>query len=384
MTLPRHILLGLALLGLSMGRAAGAEPELPPAQGPAGNEPMKHFPAAAEPMAAPPGCVSGLCCQDLGECCDTCPGGLIGGVGLYVLQPYFNNNMAFGLQGTAGRSGTTPASPPGFRVDNRIEISHHMQAAPEVWLGYIGEDGLGARARWWYFRQGTDQSVAGTAPGVNGLQVFTAAPLGLSFLSVPSASSSGAPAVVVTSKLELQVGDVEAVYDMKACGWDLLLVGGVRLAWIDQTYNAYVPRGGNNTLLSSSTFGGAGPTLALEARRPLGIFGLGLYARGRGALVFGSAHQIATVPDQNVAANDHRDVGMPISEAEVGLEYGRALGRSRLFGQVALVGQEWFGAGSASRSSVNVVPGGGFVGAAYSGDSDISLLGLSIRLGVNY
>jgi hypothetical protein len=136
--------------------------------------------------------------------------------------------------------------------------------------------------------------------------------------------------------------------------------------------------------VSGHNFHGVGPTLAVESRRPFGASGLALIASARGSVVLGSAKQDAALPDQNVVAADHRDRGLPIGELELGLEYGRALGGSRLFGQVALVGQDWFGAGGASRSSVNVAPGGAFVGAAYVGDSDISFLGVSFRLGLDY
>ena len=161
----------------------------------------------------------------------------------------------------------------------------------------------------------------------------------------------------------------------------MLLAGGLRLASLDQTYNAYTH---GEALLSSSVFSGIGPTLGLEARRNLGGTGISLYGSARGSILFGSAHQIATIPDRTNVANDHRDIGMPVAEAELGLEYGRTVGTSRFFGQIALVGQEWFGAGGASRSSTDVIPGGAFSTSSYVGDSDLAFLGLLIRAGVNY
>src|SRR5262249_34448106 len=149
--------------------------------------------------------------------------------------------------------------------------------------------------------------------------------------------------------------------------WDFLLSAGVRLTHIDQAYNAFVPVAGASTLLSGHSFHGIGPTLSVEARRGFGDSGLFWYASARASVVFGSASQSATLPDQNVNALDHRDIGMPIGEVEIGLEYGFAVRCARLFGQIALVGQDWSGAGSASRSSVNVVPGGNFVGGGFVG-----------------
>lgn len=122
----------------------------------------------------------------------------------------------------------------------------------------------------------------------------------------------------------------------------------------------------------------------MEARRTLGDTGLSLYGSARGSILFGSGHQKAAIPDRNVEAQDHRDLGMPVGEAELGLAYGRNVGASHFFGQIALVGQEWFGAGSASRSSTDVIPGGAFSTSSFVGDSDIAFLGLVIRLDVNY
>src|SRR3954453_12341157 len=113
--------------------------------------------------------------------------------------------MAFALQTTAARS----AGSPGVRTDNRVDINNHLEAAPLLWLGYIGDSGLGGPARWWYFPQGSNQAVAiPSGEGANSTLVFSAAPLGLSLGS--------AQAMAVTSKLELNVADLEAVQDFRA------------------------------------------------------------------------------------------------------------------------------------------------------------------------
>jgi hypothetical protein len=69
---------------------------------------------------------------------------------------------------------------------------------------------------------------------------------------------------------------------------------------------------------------------------------------------------------------------------EVGLEYSRCFSSSRVFSQVALVGQEWWGVDSASRA-VNTNsfavpnPGGGAIV-----DSDLGFLGVAFRMGVSF
>ena len=330
---------------------------------------------AQEPAAAPGATVSVPAADLMGgasmlESCADCGcagGGWAAGVGLYWMQPYFENNLAYAV-------GQTNAGPPVSLTVGRVDVSHHMEVAPLVWLGYVSDCGWGARARWWYFRQGTSQTEpAGTA----GATLTSAAPLGLSL-------TGGGAALNVTTKLELQAADLEATQDYRVGSWDFLLAAGVRLARVTQSYNAYFDRGGLNELLSGHGFQGVGPTLALEARRPFGASGLALIGNARGSVVFGSARQRAEVPDLNSIATDHRNRGLPIAELELGLEYARTIGAGRVFGQVGFVGQDWFGAGGASRSSLNVAPGGAVNGAAYVGDSDISLLGVSFRLGLDY
>jgi hypothetical protein len=342
-----------------------------------------HRPTDAGPPLAPPAlpappaearCGATLCCDNPICCCEAPRrDGLIAGAGIYLIQPYFQDNLAFVLQRTVGRG----AGSPGTRVDDRVDITHHTDVAPLVWLGYLTEEGLGGRARYWYFRQGTNQTqMSSPSSGANGVLAFSAAPLGLALIN--------GQGINVTSKLEVQVADLEGLNDLHAGNWDILLAAGVRLLRIEQGYNAFIPQSNLNTLLSGHSFQGAGPTLAMEARRPLGESGLALYGSARGSLVFGSAHQNASVPGLNESALDHRDRTLPIGELEVGVEYGRSVGHSRVFGQVALVGQDWFGAGNASRSTVNSVPGGALTGAGYTGDSDIAFFGVAFRVGVNY
>lgn len=109
-----------------------------------------------------------------------------------------------------------------------------------------------------------------------------------------------------------------------------------------------------------------------------------------GALLFGSGRQRASdvfagggqlfIDD----STDHFNNVLPVGEVELGLKFNRSIGSARAFGQVAVVGQEWFGTGNASRS-VNVnsfgVPAGG--GGAVV-DTDLGILGVAFRLGLNY
>src|SRR5262249_13280523 len=144
--------------------------------------------------------------------------------------------------------------------------------------------------------------------------------------------------VNITSKLEVQVADLEGLLDYQTCGWDFLLCGGLRLARIAQSYNFYDSQNNDpvkfRALLSTYNFQGAGPVIAVEARHALGQSGLTLYASTRGSIVFGSALQYASFAGQSLRNDDpnpqfatqQRERGLPIGELEVGLEYDRCVG----------------------------------------------------------
>jgi len=371
--------------------------DLPPTQAPwgdqfagdpahAGKEPNQPPPAFA-PLAgggAPqaPGCWDNGC-----GCC--AHGGLIGGVGLYVIQPYFSSNRAF----------VTESFGFGPVMAQEAGIDTHMQASPEVWLGYISDSGLGGRVRWWYFREGTSQFFAPS----DDIIANTAEPLGLGIPVPFGPFGPGGPVIPqtlnVTSKLELQVWDLEALQAAQLGRFDLLFSGGLRLAHIDQQYNAYVgflvPAGiggpgmppfsfpVTEAILSGHSFTGAGPLASLEARRPLGNSGFALYGLARGSVLFGSGTQTVTkagfaptlgLTDVEDVGTEHHDPVIPVGEFEVGAEYGRTVGRARLFGQLGFVGQIWWGAGNASNTD----------SATVSNVQNLGFFGLAVRAGINY
>jgi hypothetical protein len=412
----RQFFLGLVAVALQAGLAVAQAPEAPGTLAP--------LPPATSGTAdvAPPVLTPGEISSPTGGAAPSDRSGVISGVGLYLIEPYFQNNPAYTVFfEKTFNTVLNPADPHTQTLGegaDRVNVHQHLAVAPLVWLGYINEDGFGGRARWWSYRQGTSQTMnlapfagtfSSTTPPPPGQTVIvstgtlytvtSATPLGLQAFGDTLGLQHGAEAtaLTVTTELSLQVIDLELLQDFRAGGCNFLFAAGLRLASLDQTYNAYDFQSASaaelRTLLSSYNFKGLGPTVALETRRPLGESGLSLYGSARGALVFGSADQDASFGGQELRNNDpnpqfanqHRDRAIPVGEMEVGVEYGQAVGHSWLFGQVALVGQEWFGAGNASRSSMATVAntlrpviGGAAV------DSNIAFLGLSIRLGLEY
>jgi hypothetical protein len=390
MNVSRQFLLAVLAFGLQAGLVFATEPAANSSAGPtlpsvsaapvngAATVPTSVAASTAAPANLPAGISAiqptGLTCTppQLGCTVDThCPscccgasgqGGLIGGVGLYLVQPYFQDNMAYGVLG--------------LHTADIVDIRQHMDVAPLIWLGYLTDDGWGGRARYWYLRDGTSQTLLDVT---GGNVIASAAPLGLS-------TGAGSNSATVTSELEMQFLDLEGLADLRSGCWDFLFSTGLRLARIDQTYNFY----GTTILESNHSFDGVGPTIALETRCFLGSSGLALYGSARGSVVFGSADQEAVIPLFGAGTADHRDRGLAIGELELGLEYDRRVGNARLFGQIAFVGQDWGGAGNSSRSVAHLPPinqgasGQAFQNSGISVDSDIALLGVCFRIGINY
>lgn len=303
-----------------------------------------------------------------GACCDS-SGEFIGGAGLYLLQPFFSNNPAisFFIQGTG----------PGRREDIRSNFS----AVPLLWLGYLSESGLGVRGRWWYLRQGTDQSYTLTPPPTGTLTVLSAAPLAAFIIQ------DNPQVFAVTSKLQLQVADLEILQSADLGSWSLLFSGGLAYANITQNYNAYAVLAGGipaTPLVSGSSFAGLGPVVALEARHMLFDSWLNLYGSARSRLLFGNARQTAEGGDELKGTQESHQRGVvAIEEVELGIEVNRAISQRRLFGQIALVGQEWFGAGNATRSTRSGPPAT-LPNFSSEDNSNFGLLGVALRVGVDF
>jgi len=427
MDFSRQFLLGVLALGLHAGLASALEPAPTPGNNTPTGPPLLPAASAAAPANSPAGstaaaadlptgiapivptglttvppqlgCTLDPHCPGCCGCCDNAaPSGIVAGAAIYWVQPYVSNNPAYGLENSIGRGPPTPSmlfpvTPPGMRVDQFVDIRQHMDVAPLFWLGYLTDSGWGGRVRYWYLREGSDQATAPFSPiSGSAVAIASASPLGLSL--PPSGNMS------VTSELAMQFLDLEAMRQLQAGRWDLLFSGGLRFMRVDETYNAYGNANFGATgffaLLSNRSFEGIGPTLALEARRPFAGSGLALYGSARGSVVIGSANQQAAIPNESVASQDHQDRGVPIGELELGVEYERQVGHARLFGQIALVGQGWFGVGDASRSTIHNLPGGDVAGinrntgmpppgpSGYTVDGDIDLLGICFRIGVNY
>src|SRR5262249_7496006 len=151
-------------------------------------------------------------------------------------------------------------------------------------------------------------------------------------------NSRGNDVLTVSSKVELDVWDLEALGELKTGCWLLTVAGGIRHADLVEFYDAVKRNTADTagvdvrTLQSSHRFTGTGPTTPLEARRLFGDSGLALYSNLRASVLFGTRRQVAfaTVsevipefkagPDLGHSSLQKEDV-LPVTEAEVGIAW---------------------------------------------------------------
>jgi hypothetical protein len=286
----------------------------------------------------------------------------------------------------------------------RVDFDPDFEFSPRAWLEWRGSDGIGVRGRFWRFEQHLNEIVFNPAPGVNGeagevevrsadplgLQVHSPGPLLAGLLDINGTTvmfaGVGADLMLLESSLLLWTVDLEATVEGELGAWLLLSSGGLRYAHLAQSYNVFrfnqgtVPGVAGVTadaavLMSGHQIKGLGPTVALEAKRPIGDHGLCLYGQARGSILFGknkhTAHQASVLSGQAAApffetsfmdaTASHNDV-LPVAELEAGVEWNRDLERSTVFVQTGLFAQTWFGAGGAASEEGNL----GFFGLSLS------------------
>ncbi|MBI1831093.1 MAG: hypothetical protein HYR84_06555 [Planctomycetes bacterium] len=276
--------------------------------------------------------------------------------GVYLMTPVFETNPAFLVNSAQGN------------VVRQVDFGHRLDVAPFVGLGYASERGWGVRGRWFQFDHG---ATAG----------HTAAP-GEAVTGISSFAQGRAPldgAVTASSRLAVNVMDVEGTCHIETAKWSHLLGIGMRYAHMSQDYRAAVVNA--NTfidLTSGHNLNGIGPEFSLETKRRIGETGFAIYGQMHGAILFGRAKEIQSAVVNAVPmqfSRHHTDV-LPVGELEVGVEYQRSIGRVKVFGQAGFQGQAWWGGGNAS----NLDP----VGFSSAANSNFGFVGAALRVGVRY
>jgi hypothetical protein len=259
--------------------------------------------------------------------------GLQGGVGWTLVKPRWTSNPAY----------VTATFDGGTVIQGQTSFAYDYEWSPLIWVGVFLGDGLGVRMRWWMF----DQNTGDTFTVADNAIVLSAAPLGEAVFAGPGEAFS------ISSGLDLDVWDVELTQPLVLGLWEMLVSGGFRYAHLSQNFLAVAEKDGGSSTTSGHNFNGAGPTLALDARRMIGDSGLGLYTTTRGSLLWGKARQaVVEIEADEVEAFNFlsEDALLPVCEIEAGIQYSVPLGLAQFFLQTGVVAQVWFGAGNAANN----------------------------------
>ncbi|WP_347251871.1 Lpg1974 family pore-forming outer membrane protein [Legionella sp.] len=349
-----------------------------------------------------------------------------GGVNIQVIQPFFQNNPAFYFLNDR-RDSVTEAFFQVSDIQNQRDVYHHMDLAPEFFLGYTFDNGIGFHTRFWFFNQNTKQSVGTPVTSVTDLTlsfpVSSAAPIGL---DIDTRDNNLPDGMTVTTKLKTQIWDgiVSKSYDLSS---SILSIGaGARYAYMSQKYNAFESQAPGatldirmtppapqfitehkKTLRSGHNFNGWGPVVQLNDQVFLGQSGFSLVGTLRGAVLFGPSKQNAyknllvrgtqygsqiLSETAFVQRSNHHQTTIEIVDVEAGVEYSKSLFGGEVSAQLLGVAQEWFGGGSASKSATTGagfgLPGSGMTGApqvaGVTSESNFGFLGAAFKLGFCY
>lgn len=295
-----------------------------------------------------------------GDCGPGCHPYFYAGFDFVLVKPHFDDGTAL------LRTRTDQVS---FETTSTEAFDYDVELSPRVFLGYVWESGLGARIRFWQFDHGDNPLVA--RPDADGLGTVSSPFLLTGNVFVPSTSVPG-QTLSAASGLKVDALDVEMTKGVQFDHWALMLGGGIRYGQIDQTYTAEV-RDAGGQLLSSARFDhgfdGVGPTVSLQARRPL-IAGFKFFSTGRIAILFGdgkSTLEAVDNPQFLTRRTSSRDDLVTVGELSVGLEWARRWYGYGFFFRAALEGQTWQGAGTPT-----------------SEDGDLGFVGTSITVGLDF
>jgi hypothetical protein len=333
------------------------------------------------PIPTPPAACSATVTADNG-CWQQ---GLLIGVGLHVLRPVVSNNQGLILTAADGGGTMTAGSVAAF--------DYGFSAAPSVSFGYTGDSGLGVQVTWFQFSQSAGSLNAVETPldpAKGGITVSSASGF-LADATVGAPKSAETNIFHVTDHLRLATWDFDVTQKFRLGMMDMSAGAGVRYLHLTQGFRGGVQQtglapGGLDEAFEATNndFDGAGPTLLLEAYRPIGSRGLAFYANARTGLLFGSRHEVDytlvvtnpgnggttnVAPGPPVRYNSDQTVGF--AEFELGLEWAQQYQRFCPFARVGFEAREYLNTGNAQ--------------SLYVGhNSDLGLVGFVFRVGVDF
>lgn len=291
--------------------------------------------------------------------------GIVAGAAAVFLKPGFDTDTAFFTEDQSGAPTITTSN----------DFPYNYQTAPRINLGVIDNEGLSAQVRWFQLEDNSGNGA--TSP--NNFIFFN----GLPTKTVTGGLRAGGQAgdfITTTSNLKLYTIDVDMSQELNFERWQTTFGGGYRHASVSQNYRAIGTASGAN--VSSDVghrFDGNGLVIFGEARRPLGLFdrrtkgtsSVSLISSVKYSALWGKSKYSAVdrTPGPTVAvAQTDSKKSLSIAEIQIGMQADFVLQTGALvWVRAAWDGMWWNGAGSAASES-----------------GDLSLLGGSISLGMDW
>ena len=291
--------------------------------------------------------------------------GIVFGAAAVFLKPAFDTDTAFLTEDQTGGSTVTTSN----------DFSYNYQTAPRINLGLIDNEGLSAQVRWFQLE---DNSSAGAISPSNFIFYN-----GLSTKTATGGIRAGGQAgdfINTSSSLKLYTIDLDLSQELNFERWQTTFGGGYRHASVSQSYHAEgIASGAAVSSDVGHRFDGNGLVVFGEARRPLGLFdrrtkgtsSLSLISSMKYSALWGnskySAEDNTPGPTTAIAQTDSKK-SMSIAEIQIGMQADFVLQTGALvWVRAAWDGMWWNGAGSAASQT-----------------GDLSLLGGSISIGLDY
>lgn len=308
----------------------GPHQHAPHQHGPFSHAP--HQPDLYEPGPYQPGFCEPVPCAPV-----TCqPAGLYGGIEFLWMRAHFDQNVAMVIDPVPG--------------NESVPFDYSYELSPRAWIGWQGANHGGFRATYWQFDERADTETATAVAGATPIYVYVE---GAGGNLTRNAFAQLDDTMVSTHELDLQTLDLELTERFQLSSLQILAGAGVRLAQMEQEMLAEVftdagvleEAVGNNL-----DFQGAGPTVSLQARRPIGASRFSVYSGLRGSLLFGETRQ-EIYEMKGAGANivtdvDEHDEVLSVGELALGLEYARPIGtQAQWFARTGYEVQAWFDAG---------------------------------------
>ena len=345
------------------GMPAASAPSMPSAPSPAGSGATSS--SHCKSCDGSGGCDCGdACCKTddcgghgdcLAEALDAMHGGVwhFGAEAVWA-RPYFQRNTAYTESISTGtNTGVT-------QTFTQVPFVYDFEVTPRIWLAYEDPCGFGFRGRYWQYDQNAHDIAASSTQGKISTPIYSS----LGFTIPDSFSNQGS----FSSGLELHVTDIEATQRFDWCSTDAQFGWGVRIVRLEHTYDADFAVQIDDFYRHSHQFDGAGPTVAIDLRRPIGCTDFSFLAGARAAVLVGQVHdEIALEIEGDATINQfvHRNGAEVLASGEVnfGIEWRTCLSPGTdLVATLMVEGQAWHGAGNAFESTGDI----GFLGLGSS------------------